>query len=142
EGAVAVIQEKADAAVFGNQHVRPTVVVDVADCHAHAIAGYIQPRASAYVLEGAIRFLMVQLVLGSIWSAVVDEISVEPAVVVVIKEGGAGTHDLRHEMLPWPAGVMEELNAGLFGDVLEPSWWGRLGRRRVRLRGVAAKNDA
>ncbi len=60
ERAVAVIHEKVRPDIFSNEHIGPTVVVDVADGNAHAIARDVQARANAHVAEMSIGFLMIE----------------------------------------------------------------------------------
>src|SRR5207247_6318725 len=60
EGAVAVVAEEADAAVFGNENVGETVVVDVGDGDAHAVTADVEAGAGADVFEAAVGFLVVQ----------------------------------------------------------------------------------
>src|SRR5207253_6547014 len=64
KGAVAVVEEEPDAAVFRHQHVGPAVVVDVADGHSHAKAGDIQPRPDTDVRESPILLLVVKPIAG------------------------------------------------------------------------------
>ena len=58
ESAVALIEKETGAAELRDEHVRPAVVVDVADGHAHAVAGNIQSGTGTDVGEAAIGALM------------------------------------------------------------------------------------
>src|SRR2546430_12454127 len=61
-----------------------------ADGHAHAVAAEVQARALAYVDELAAGQLAIELVGPALWPAVVEQVDVEEAIAVEIKEGGAG----------------------------------------------------
>jgi hypothetical protein len=119
--AVAVVQEQPRPAELGDEHVGPPVVVDVADGHAHAVAGDVQAGTRADVGEPAIRCLPEQPVGRTrIGAAVLNQIDIQAPVVVEIEEGTARTDDLRHEIATHGAGVMDEVQSGFRGDVNEP----------------------
>src|SRR6516165_3259048 len=110
-----------NAAVFGDQHVGPAVVVDVADGHAHAMAGDVQAGPLAYVGEFAVGSLPKQAIGGPrLRPTILEEVNVEPAVVVEVEKGGARTHDLRHEIIAHGSGVVNKVKADFVGDVYKP----------------------
>jgi hypothetical protein len=88
------------------------------------VAGEVEPGAGANVPEAAGGQPLVELILGPPGPAVLQEIHVEQAVVVEVEQGGPGAHDLRQEVTDG-AGVVDEVQPGLLGDVGEP---GRVGR--------------
>src|SRR5438874_128817 len=53
-------------------------------------------------------------------TSVLDQVDVEPAVVVEVKEGRSGTHDLRHEILTEGTGVMDEGQAHIRCNIDKP----------------------
>src|SRR5262249_44473806 len=75
------------------------------------------------------------------WSPVLNEIDVEPAVVVEVEERDTRAHDLRHEVPTGGTGIVGEKDTGFLCDVLEPR--GRNGEdfRLVWRRGLAAQNE-
>ena len=89
-----------------------------------------RPEPALDVLEAAAVHLLIQLVFGGrIGAGVLEEENVESAVAVEVEEGGAGPHDLRHEVgAVGRAGVVNEVEADAVGGVLEPAG---IGRRRV-----------
>src|SRR5207245_3523576 len=132
KGAVAVIEKQADAAKLRDEHVGPTVVVDVADGHAHAMAGDIQAAAGADVVKSPVGFLLKQPVRGAgVGSAVLQQQDVETTVVIEIEAGSAGTDDLRQKVAAvHRPRIMDEIEPGLGSNLLEPGGSRRLGLLR------------
>src|SRR5262249_22604027 len=130
------------AAVLGEQHVGQAVVVDVADRDPHAVASHVEARPGTHVLERAVLILMKELVLRSLRPAVMNEIDVESAVVIEVKERRAGAHELRRKIsCPWQfARVVRKAESKLLGHVLEPDGTGFF-IRVDRLRRTAAKQE-
>ena len=54
-----------------------------------------------------------------------EEVDVQPPVVVEVEQGGARADDLRHEIAPGGTGVVNEVQADLLGDVFKPAGRGR-----------------
>ena len=129
ELAVAVVQEKTDAAVLGQHQVGQAVVVDVADRDAHAVAGHVEARAGADVGELAGRSLAKQLVFLAVGAAVVNEVDIEQPIAVEVEERHPRSHELRQEVAAHRPGIVDEIQAALVGNVHEP--------RSVRSRGRA-----
>ncbi len=138
EVAATLIEEELDAAVLSDEHVGQAVVVDVADRHAHAVAGDVQAGAGADVLEATAGKLVEELVAGAVRAAVLQQINVEEAVAVEVEQSGPRADDLRHEVAARGAGVVDEVQADLVRHVLEPA---RIGRRRDDGRGFLAPGD-
>ncbi len=120
--AVAIVEKQPHAAVFGQHDVGPTVVVHVADRHAHVVAVDSQAGFIGHVLEAAVGQLLKKLVTGrGIGPAVLQQVNVEKTVVIEIEQGGAGAHDLRHEITADRPGVVDEIEADLLRYVGERS---------------------
>lgn len=100
ELALTQVEEQTRGFVFGQDHIGPAVVVDIADGHPHPIPSHVQARPGADVAEVAAGFLPVESVGGpGMRTAVVLQVDVEQAVAVEVEEGSAGARHLRHEML-------------------------------------------
>ena len=110
--AAALIQKQTHPAVLSHEHIRQAVVVDVANRHAHAVTRHVQSRTGADVGKFPVRPLMKQFVLRSGFrTAILDEINVQPPVVVVIEQGRAGADRLGHEETAQRPGIMGEVQA-------------------------------
>src|SRR5262249_21656802 len=93
ESAVAVVEEQPHAGILGNENVREAVVIDVADGHAHAVAGYVQPRAFADVLKPSSRELPEQAVGLAMRPTVVKQVDVEQTVAIEVEDSSARADD-------------------------------------------------
>ncbi len=95
ESAAAQIEEEPDAVGLGDQDLGQAVVVHIADSQAIAIAGHVGAGAGTHILEPAVGQLVVEPVRrrGGRMD-VVDEINVEPTVVVEIQERAARANRL------------------------------------------------
>jgi len=94
-----VVAEELVAGDVGEEDIGPTVVVEVADGDSHAVAfaldaslfGDVGEGAVAVVVEEAVpiagRFLLQGRDCGT-----VDEVNVQPAVVIVVDQADAGDH--------------------------------------------------
>src|SRR5205823_5768187 len=83
KGTVAVVEEEFQAAILGHENVRPAIIVDVANGHAHAVAGNIETGTSADVMKSAIHILAEKPVRGGrTRTAVLYEINIQPAVLI------------------------------------------------------------
>src|SRR6185503_522470 len=113
-----VLEEEVGAAVVGDVDVLVPIVVEVAEAHPHAASGRRRADAGggAGVLEGAVPAVAEEAVrdrpvggrsavvddvvrgagrtagLGVVLAAVVRDVEVEPAIAVVIAEGGPPAH--------------------------------------------------
>src|SRR5262249_32686890 len=133
-GPAAAVAEQPSPAVLRDVDVHPTVVVEVADGDAHAVAGDVEAGALADVPEGAGGALAEEAVAGrGVGPPVVDEVDVEPAVVVEVEQGDAGAHDLRHEVAADRARLVAEVKAGRGRNLFKPRRFGPgfLGRNRA-----------
>ena len=123
EPALALVQQEPHAAVFGAEHVRQAVVVDVTNRHPHAGTCDIESRTGTDIAEASVRLLMIELIAGrGVRAAVLDQVQIQPSVVVVIEQGDARAHLLRNQVAAGGAGGMDELHSGPGGDLLKP--WG------------------
>ena len=123
----------------GHVEVVEAVVVVVADGSAHAPAHVADARlvrhvgeraVSVVVVEGALRF---PAGLHHVNGQGVDEVDVEEAVVVVIKEGHAAAHGL-DDIFFFGRGDVPEGDAGLLSYVREADFDGGDGDGQEKLR--------
>jgi hypothetical protein len=129
EGAVAVVQEQPHSPVAGDEHVAEAIVVHVTDGHPHAVVGDVQSGILADVLERAIRHLLEELVLCSALTAIVQQVDVQPPVVVEVEEGRSRTKRLRHEVTAIDGScIVCEAQPDSIGHVGEPGRHGIFGR--------------
>src|SRR2546426_11131965 len=115
-------------AVIRDVDVFPSVVVVVADAHTLAPSGRGQARSCGDVGEGAVVIVAIEMVGGSFSGGrafefgTVDQENVGPTVIVVVKDGDAGSSSfddvlLRVEAAEYVLGG----EAGFLGDVSEGS---------------------
>src|SRR5712664_2293505 len=116
------VAKKAALPHAGDENVRKSVVVVVADSHTHAIHLDIQARASRYIRKRAVAIVPVKpergapaFVSGPVRS--VDEKNVLPAIAIVIEKCATGTQRLGEERAAVNAIVVPELNACCGGHV-------------------------
>ena len=84
---VAEILKQPHRAVLRHEHVGPAIVVHIAGKCAHAAPAHVEAGTFADVLESPVCLLMKQLIArGGIGPAVLDEINVEPPVVVEVEQ--------------------------------------------------------
>ena len=127
EGAVVVVVVETVLAEVGDVDVGPAVVVVVGDGYAYAPAVVGDSSFIGDVGEGAVVIVVEESGFGSgsfaslgFEGGTVDEVNVEPAVVVVVDEAHAGAIGFDDEMLFGSAhGVLPGGEAGFFCDVLE-----------------------
>ena len=127
EGAVVIIVVEAILAEVSDVDVGPTVVVVIGDGDAEAPTLVGDARFSGDIGEGAVVIVVEESGarggLGAFHGGngrAVDEVDVEPAVVVVIEESDAGAGGVQDGGFFWGAGaVMEAGETGLLGDIFE-----------------------
>ena len=127
EGAVVIIVVEAILAKVSDVDVGPTVVVVIGDGCAEAPALVGDARLGSDVGEGTIVIVVEESGarggLGAFHGGngrAVDEVDVEPTVVVVIEESDAGAGGIEDGGFFWGArALMEAGEAGLPGDIFE-----------------------
>ena len=123
ELAAAFVVEQTVAFERGDVDVVAAVVVVVADGHAHAVHLDVQAAAGGDVGERAVLIVAVERAEGLAAARrpvlAVDQQDVGPAVAIGIEERAARAQRLRQKLLPGPAAVVREVDAGLRGDVGE-----------------------
>src|SRR3989442_912840 len=110
------IAKKAALPHAGDENVRKSVVVVVADSHTHAVHLDIQARASRHIGKRAVAIVPVKPERGSLAFVSgpvrsVDEKNVLPAIAIVIEECTTRAHGLGEELATVTATVVPELNA-------------------------------
>jgi len=97
--------EKAGSVHAGDENVRKSVVVVVADSHTHAVHLEIQARAPRHIRKRAVAIVPVEpesgalaLMSGPVRS--VDEKNVLPAIAIVIEKCATGTQRLGRSLPP------------------------------------------
>ena len=95
EASLAGVAKKMSLADAGDENVGETVVVVIADGHAHSVKLDVESCAARYVRECAVAIVAVEaksrtlaLVTGPVHS--IDQKNVLPAVAVVVEERAAG----------------------------------------------------
>ena len=126
EGAVAVVAEERVAAQAGDEQVGVAVVVVVGGDDAQVVAPAGHARGLGHVGERAVAVVVVQAVpvagpvlLERLDRRAVDDVDVEPAVVVVVEERDARDHRLRLVAPLRPARVGDEADPARVGALLE-----------------------
>ncbi len=122
EGAVAVVAIEDAATVLRDVEIGEAVGVVVAYSDAHAIAAAGDASFLCDVGEGAVAIVVVEGVAEGngrspkIAGAAVDQIDVDPAVVVVVEEGAAGAGGFGEIFLEGVATGVDEIYAGSGGE--------------------------
>ena len=122
ERAVVVVAVQVVAAERGDVEILPAVAVHVRGADAHAPARAADAGAVGDVFELPAAEVAVERAarrLGSVGAVDrqgIDEVDVQPAVVVVVEERDAAAHRL-HDVLLFRRGMMLERDAGLARDV-------------------------
>src|SRR4029078_8122858 len=108
----------------GQQNVRKTIVVIVADRDTHAVHFEIETSLAGDISEGSIAIVVIEaqgaagaLVLGPVHS--VDQQNVLPTIGVVIEKGTTGTQRLGKRLSAESSTVVVEFKPRLFSDVYE-----------------------
>src|SRR5207249_1752237 len=90
-----------------------------------------------------VRQLAVEAVFRTgVRAGVLEQVDVEPAVVIEVEQGRARADDLRHEIAAGRAGVVREVEAAFRRDVPEPDGTSNLFRDRRRDRRAAGERQA
>src|ERR1700736_6242326 len=127
EGAVVIIVIQAIFAEVGDVDVRPSIVVVVGDGNAEAPALVGDAGFRCDIGESTVMIVVeesgVRRGLGAFHgsdSRAVEEVDVEPAIVVVIEKSDSGTGSVEYRGFFLGAGaVMKAGEAGLLGDIFE-----------------------
>ena len=99
-------------AVFCNQHVEAIIVVHIANGHARAKPGHIEPRTGAHVAKRAIGLLLIQHVRSAgVRRRALQQENIEPAIAIEIQQRRAVSHALRHEIRSGGTGIVHGGNA-------------------------------
>ena len=134
--AVSIVVIKNVVAVIGDIEIDVAVVVVVAGRHAHAFIGVAHAGRFGDIGEGqfaaSVEIIAEQAVAGfparrhghqrlALRSSgiALDQINVHIAVVVVVDQRGARSHHFGKKHLARGAGILPEVDPGLFGDILE-----------------------
>src|ERR1700734_818351 len=107
--------------------IRPAVVVVIGDCHAHTPPVVSHTRLRCHISEGAIVIVVKQcglwrgcLSAPGVEGRTIDEINIEPAIVVVVDQAHARTVRLDDKTLVWRAHrVLPNSQARFLCDVLK-----------------------
>src|SRR5207247_10692391 len=93
--------------------------LDDAERSTYPMTGNVQAGPGTYICEASVRFL-VQKAIGpwGVWAAVLDQINIQPSVVVIIEKSPARAHLIGHKVIR--ARVMNEVQPRAFGDLLKP----------------------
>src|SRR6516165_6779491 len=122
------------------------VIVDIADRHAHVVTGEVEPRALADILESAAGQLPIQAIGLALGTAVLQQVDIEQSISVEVKKRSTRAEGLRHEETAQRAGIVNEVEANLVGDIPEPGGAGGLRidrfRRTVGLWSTGAEHAA
>ena len=118
ERGVTVVAPEPIALEIGQVEIQVAVVVVIADDAAHAVACGGQTGLPGPVGEHAVRRLQVEPVAGR--ALPVDEIDVESAVAVEIRQCTAGAHDFLEAILPLEARIVCEPQPDSVSDLNEP----------------------
>ncbi len=142
ESPLALVEEEPRGTEFGQQQIGQPVVVDVSDGDPHAEASHVEPATGRDVAEGAVGFLVEELIFARPGSAVVNEIDVELPVAIEIEKGAARSRDVRHEIIRYvrPA-IVGVFQTKLLRDVFEPRRLGQDGRVGHLRATIAARGE-
>ena len=129
---LSLIQKQPDPVVFGDEDLGPSVVVDIASRHALAVARHLETRAGAHVAEMPVGLLLIKPVGRAVRRmGVVQEINIQPPVLIKIQERRARPNGFLNEKIPRRIRLMHKIHAGGKGHILEPV---RVRARRRRWR--------
>ena len=111
-----------------DEHVVQSVVVVIANGHAHTVTTQVEAGVRSDIAEMTLPIVVIQcqgrglFAFGNVPRPVggVDKEQVRGAIVVEVEERHAATHRFGQQLLAVSAVVVDEGDAGLFGDVCEP----------------------
>ena len=114
--AFAGVAEQAVLPDAGDQDVGKSVVVVVADRHAHAVHFDVESGARGHVGERAVAVVVIKAQRGAALFVAgpvraVDQQNVLPAVAIVVQKGAAGAESFRQKFSAEGSAVVLELNS-------------------------------
>src|SRR5437762_125557 len=116
--------------VVGNVDVRPAIIVVIAHSHAESPSLIRHAGFGSYIGEGAVMIVVQEHSAGSgllpfqrSKRGPIEQVDVQPAVIVIINQSYARTRGLEDSRLFWSSRAMVELvKTGLLRDVCEYDW--------------------
>jgi len=146
ECAVAIVAIERVAPVVGDEDVAVAVVLDVADDAGHPVAAVATSGRVGHVAEGAVAVVAIKmiadadmsifgrLIVQSLQVAAIDQVEIQPAVLVVVEEGASGAGRLDDVAHLRVSEAVLKADAGGRGNIDEDRQVGRLGLRRGKRR--------